>query len=575
MPFRPENGVLVECCDVNMRGNMGFYTSRERHLADLHEAFRTEGIDRRTFLKVAGAAAVAGGLSRNAPFTAEAARRPAIRRQASANSLIYGSNQDISNLDPHTGHDYSITWGQRAVYDSLLRYEGDPAELKPLLATEVVGSPDATTWTIKLAENATFHDGSAVTAEAVQWNFQRLLRKNLGVAWMFAGVMDQDSVKVVDPTTLEIALLKPFAPYDAVLPWLFVANPAVVQQHEVDGDEGEAWLKENEAGGGPFTIKSWDVGSTYEFERYPDYWYQADSGFKPLDSLVWRIIRESSTKRIAMESGELQYGDRFTPEDTAALAADPRFVVNNSPSLTPFAIKLNNQVGPTSDINVRKALSHAFDYEAAIEAVSGRGVVMQGPLATALEPWHRKDLPILGFDMEAAKAALAASEYAGGFELEYVYVTGLTEEELFGLILLERAAELGITVNMVPLVWPDMVARAANAETSPNAMAVYSGTDYVDPDNFLWQAYHSSQAGFWAAASHYKNPAFDKLLEDARADTNPDNRKKFYDEAQLTLVNDAVEIWVYTEIESEIWVAELGNPYDPIMGGDVRAIGYE
>ncbi len=554
---------------------MGFYTSRERHIANLHEAFRTESIDRRTFLKVAGAAAVAGGLSRNASFATEAAVRPAIRGQASSNTLVYGSGQDISNLDPHTGHDYSITWGQRAVYDSLLRYEGNPAELKPLLATEVIGSPDATTWTIKLADNATFHDGSPVTAEAVQWNFQRLLRKNLGVAWMFAGVMDQDSIKVVDPTTLEIALLKPFAPYDAVLPWLFVANPAVVQQHEVDGDEGEAWLKENEAGGGPITIKRWEVGSTYEFERFPDYWYQSDSGFKPLDNFVWRIIRESSTKRIAMESGEVQYGDRFTPEDTAALAADARFVVNNAPSLTPFAIKLNNQVGPTSDINVRKALAHAFDYEAAIEAVSGRGVVMQGPLATALEPWHRKDLPVLGFDMEAAKAALAASEYAGGFEMEYVYVTGLTEEELFGLILLERAAELGITVNMVPLVWPDMVARAANAETAPNAMAVYSGTDYVDPDNFLWQAYHSSQAGFWAAASHYKNPAFDKLLEDARADTNQENRKKLYDEAQLTLVNDAVEIWVYTEIESEIWVAELGNPYDPIMGGDIRSLGYE
>ena len=77
--------------------------------------------------------------------------------------------------------------------------------------------------------------------------------------------------------------------------------------------------------------------------------------------------------------------------------------------MTPFAIKLNNQVGPTSDINVRKALSHAFDYDAAMEAISGRGTVMEGPLATALEPWHKNDLPVLRHDMEAAKAALAAS----------------------------------------------------------------------------------------------------------------------------------------------------------------------
>ncbi|MFN8593203.1 MAG: ABC transporter substrate-binding protein [Thermomicrobiales bacterium] len=553
------------------------YRGQDRHLANLQEALRTESIDRRTFLKVAGAAAIATGLSHDAIVPSGAAsRRPrAVRAQVDANVLVYGSGQDISNLDPHTGHDYSITWGQRAVYDSLLRYEGNPAELKPLLATEVVGSPDATTWTIKLADGATFHDGSQVDAEAVKYNFQRMLRKNLGVAWMFATVMDQDSIKVVDPLTVQIDLLKPFAPYDAVLPWLFVANPKIVQEHDVNGDEGEAWLKENEAGGGPFTIKRWEIGNIYEFERYPDYWFTAQESVKPLDGFVWKIIRESSTKRIAMETGELQYGDRFTPEDTAGLAADARFVVNNAPSLTPFAIKLNNQVGPTSDINVRRALSHAFDYDAAIEAISGRGTIMEGPLASALEPWHKKDLPVLRHDMDAAKAALAESKYADGFEMEYVYVTGLTEEELFGLILLEKAAELGITVNMMPMVWPDMVARAANQDTAPNSMAVYSGTDYLDPDNFLWQAYHSSQAGFWAAASHYKNPEFDKLLEEARADTNKDNRKKLYDDAQVTLVNDAVEIFVYTEIESEIWVKELGNPYDPIMGGDLRAIGYQ
>ena len=91
-------------------------------------------------------------------------------------------------------------------------------------------------------------------------------------------------------------------------------------------------------------------------------------------------------------------------------------------------------------------------------------------------------------------------------------------------------------------------------------MAVYSGADYIDPDNFLWQAYHSSQAGFWAAASHYMNPEFDKILEDARADTNQENRKALYDEAQLMLVNDAVEIWVYTEIPNESLGAGAQRP---------------
>jgi ABC-type transport system substrate-binding protein len=118
-----------------------------------------------------------------------------------------------------------------------------------------------------------------------------------------------------------------------------------------------------------------------------------------------------------------------------------------------------------------------------------------------------------------------------------------------------------------------MVARAETPETAPAMMAVFSGTSYIDPDNFLWQAYHSSQAGFWAAASHYKNPEFDKLLEDARASTDPAQRKELYDQAQLKLVEDAVEIWGMSEIENDAWVKQIGGPvYDPVMGIDTRPI---
>ena len=71
------------------------------------------------------------------------------------------------------------------------------------------------------------------------------------------------------------------------------------------------------------------------------------------------------------------------------------------------------------------------------------------------------------------------------------------------------------------------------------------------------------------------NPELDKLLEDARADTDPDNRKALYDEAQLMLVNDAVELWVYTQIDNDVWVPELTEPWSPVMGADWRNYGYQ
>jgi peptide/nickel transport system substrate-binding protein len=120
-----------------------------------------------------------------------------------------------------------------------------------------------------------------------------------------------------------------------------------------------------------------------------------------------------------------------------------------------------------------------------------------------------------------------------------------------------------------------MVARAADPNTSPGAMAVYAGTDYIDPDNFLWAGYHSSQAGTWSAASHYQNPDFDALLEQARSSTDEATRLDLYTQAQQKLVDDAVEVWVFSDIPLTAWVPELtGNVISQVMGGDLREFGY-
>jgi peptide/nickel transport system substrate-binding protein len=539
-----------------------------RALTELVEAGLSGGVDRRSLIKLAGAAAAASGLAMTFPHAMTRATA-----QADQNIFVYGSGQDISNLDPHTGSDYSIIWGQRAVYDALMRYEGDPPELLPSLAKEVTGSEDAKSWTIVLDERATFQDGSKVDATAVQWNFNRMLTKNKGNAWMFAAVMDQESASVVDEQTVQVDLISPFAPFDLILPYMLIANPAIVAENAGD-DDGESWLLENAAGSGPYTIVRFEPGSLYQFDRFPDYW-NTDLTDGMVDTFVWRIIRESSTKRIALEAGEIQYGDTFSTEDVLALESDDRFIVNQKGSFGPFQLKLNNQVGPTSDINVRKALTSLFDYQAAIDSLSGRGELMNGPLPMGFKPWVNEELPLFTHDMEAAREHLAASAYPDGFDVEYVYVTGLAFEETFGLILLEKAAELNINVTLTPLVWPDMVARASNPETMPGIMCVLASSNYLDPDNYLWAQYHSSQAGSWSAASWFQSEELDALLESGRSTVDPEERKAIYDEAQQLLVDNAVEIWMYSETPNDAWVKELGE--DAIAlggGGDIRTISY-
>lgn len=482
--------------------------------------------------------------------------------------VVAASGQDISNLDPHVGHDYSIASAQKSVYDTLLRYQGNPPVLENLLATEYEANDDASEWTFKLDERAVFHDGTPVTASDVVYSVGRLLRKNKGPAWMFVNIMDENSASALDDHTVVFKLTTPFAPLPLIMPWLFIVNEKLVKEHEQDGDEGEAWLIDHEAGSGPFTIKRWQVGDSYEFEAVPDYWWGWPAEGR-LDGKVWRIIRESSSARLALLNGDAHIAFDLSAEDAAALAKEPDIIVNDRAGLGVMAIKLNNQVGPTSDIQVRKAISYAFDYQAAIDALNGQAIPLEGPLPKALGEFHNPNLDMYTHDMDKAAEELAKSEqYAnGGFELEYVYPTGEQLQEQMGLILLDKLSQLNISVKMTPMVWPDMVAQAQDPETTPAMMAIKSGVSYADPDNFLWQAYHSSQAGFWAAASHYKNPEFDKILEEARATSDHDERVKLYHRAQEILVADAVEVWCQSEFARVAWSKKLGGyEYCPIMG---------
>ena len=479
--------------------------------------------------------------------------------------LIIASGQDVSNLDPHTGHDYSIASTQKSVYDTLLRYYGNPAELVNVLAADYEANDDASVWTVTLDDRAVFHDGSPVTASDVAYSAGRLLRKNLGAAWMFVAVMDEDSAEVVDDQTVVFNLNSPFSPFPLILPWLFVANEEVVKANETDGDEGEGWLLDHEAGSGPFTIKSWNVGDSYEFEAVPDYWHGWPDQGQPLDGYIWKIMRESSSQRLALLAGEIDMAHGLSSDDWVAVSGEPGMMSINEPGLGAFAIKLNNQKGPTADINVRKAIAYAMDYDAVIDALNGRASLMEGPLPN-LGEFNNPDLNIYRLDLDKAKEHLDMSDHADGFELEYVYVTGLQIEEQIGLILLDNLSQIGIDIKLQALVWPDMVARALEVDTAPDMMAVYSGTSYSDPDNFLWQAYHSTQAGFWAAASHYINPDLDKILEDARSTPSHEERVRLYHEAQQILVDDAAEVWIQSQWSSWVWRDDVFYQYTPIMG---------
>ncbi len=457
--------------------------------------------------------------------------------------LVFASRQAVPNLDPHVKTDWSTRTLQQSVYDALLKYEGNPPQIIPWLAESYTASADGKTFTFKLNRKAKFHTGDPVTAEDVKFSFERILELKQGPAVLYMDVVDPASLKVMDNATFQVSLKKPYAPFIATIPWLYIVNKKQVLANVVEKDYGQKWLMDHEAGSGPFKIRRWEQGNLYELDAVDDYW----KGWKRpthIGGYIFKLMQESASHRIALLKGEADLVEGLQTDDYEAIKNNADVKIEEHPGITNFGIKMNNQKGLTANKDIRQAISYAMDYDAFIKIYNGHAVLEEGPIPKAMKG-HAGNLPLYRTDLNKAKQLMAKAGYPnGGFSLEYVYFAGLEEERLIGLVLLDQLKKLNVTLNIVPLPWPQMVGRGSKVDTSPDLMAVFVTPQFNDPDAILTPQFHSSSWGRgYYAVDFYKNPKVDSLIDEARTSMDWPTREKMYGEVQRLLMEDAPEVF--------------------------------
>ena len=487
---------------------------------------------------------------------------PAVEKKS---VLIFASNQDMPNVDPAvTPMSVFTASALIALYDPLLMYRGD--KLQSHLAASVTPSADASEWTIKLAPGARFQDGSPVTAEAVKYTFERVLRIKKGPAWMWLPIMDDKSVAVVDDQTLRVKLTKPFSLFDRTLPNLLVVNPKLVKAND-KGDDGQAWLVNNSAGSGPFKInlENWRNGAQYELLADPNYWKGWPTAGR-LDGYVWKVIRESSAQKLALIKGEVHGAQNISPDDIAELMKTPGLRVEQYTGVSPHRIVMHGRHDSKylSDINVRKALAHAYDYSAVPKIYAGNAEVSKGPVPPPVAGFA-SGLPLYAYDPEKAKAYLAKSPWpTGGFTLDYIYPAGFDVAKNLGAILLAGAAKLNIKINVTPMVWANVLSMRTKSETMPQMISLWLAPLYGDADAQLYSQWHSDSWGR-GNYSFYKNPKVDELLERARQSNDSKVRADLQGQAQRLIVDDSVDIFTAIEKATYVWRSNVkGYVHTPL-----------
>src|ERR1044072_236762 len=188
---------------------------------------------------------------------------------------------EIISLDPADIYEFSSSEYMANTYDRLIALDPQkPSELKWVAAQSYTVSDDGKTCQFKIRPGIKFHSGNDLTAEDVAYSLIRFVKINGNPAFImnqFGLTKDnvQDKVKVVDPMTVSIETDAPYAPsfflnclsYTSV-----VLDKKTLVEHEKDGDFGNAWMKTNEAGSGPFSLKAFKANEALVLDTNDAYW---------------------------------------------------------------------------------------------------------------------------------------------------------------------------------------------------------------------------------------------------------------------------------------------------------------
>jgi peptide/nickel transport system substrate-binding protein len=460
------------------------------------------------------------------------------------NIVTMNTVQIFGTIDPAKISDYTDYMAAVNLYDGLISVDSK-GNLIPELAESWTVSDDAKEVTFKLRADAKFSDGTPVTAADVVYSVDRLLRINQGPATMFIGILTPGSVTAVDDHTVKFTLAKTFSPFLTTVPAIFIVNSKVAEANK-GSDDGQTWFATNVAGAGAYTLKEWDRGAKMTIVRNKDYYKGWGEG--AIDEVRWIITNDEATVRSLAASGELTMTSQFqSPETYKALEGMGRFNIVTQPTGTAFYLKLNSKVAPTDDIHIRRAIALATDYKTIREVIFPGGE-MNGPLPAAFAAFHDASIPAPTYDLEAAKAEVAKSKYAGApIEITLGYVAGTKFEEEISLLMQANLEQIGFKVTQQADPWNRITEIAGKVETTPTVNQIFFGPTYPSPDSMFYSQYHSKSAGTWMSMEWINDPAVDKLIDDARSTGDTAKQAEIYKELQKKLVDMQSDVYLLTQ----------------------------
>lgn len=419
----------------------------------------------------------------------------------------------------------------------------------PDLATSWKTSQDGMKWTFNLRKNVKWSDGKSFTAEDVAFTFNNIvLKKELGANQSSEWIASVEKVNVINPTTVEFQLKKPWSS----LPTYLGYYSGILPKHKFEGVTDPwkfvAFNKQNPVGAGPYKVSRVVSGSSVRLEANPNYW----GGAPKLKEIEFKIIPDTNAQLAQLLSGDVDLISVANPETLERLKSNPNLEVYLQTQNLYYFVALNQADPRFQDVRVRQALLHAIDRPAMIKSIlRGYGQVATGPIAPIQKEFYNSKVAQYPYDPAKARKLLADAGWKPGPDgilqkdgkpLVIEMPTGQYQQLVpITLLVQQYWKDIGVKVDIKTMDWNSWIKQVVVSRDYQGIVAWWSTP--ADPDVLPYYASASAASGYNIPG--YKNAKLDKLLEDGRKASGALARKRVYNEAQTLMANELPYLYLW------------------------------
>lgn len=440
--------------------------------------------------------------------------------EKNSNSIVVSQGSKPKSLDPNMYNEIPALTITEQIFNTLLKVD-ENGNIVPELA-ESFEYVTPTELVIKIKQGVKFHNGDTLTSKDVAFSIKRMLDKPASRVMIDA----ISEVEIVDDYTVKLILSEPSSPL------LFgLAHPLTAILNEKDTLAKNDVIATEPMGTGPYKFIEWGSGEKIELVAFDNYF----EGKPKIDSLTYRAITENSSRLAALETGEIDIAYNMDAIDSGMIEKNPELQLISKPTTSTEYITFNNTKAPFDNKDFRKAVNYALDKQSMSDSIFMGKAIPANSIVNPNVFGHSNDVEGYPYNKEKAIEYLKKSGIQNpSFTL---FVNDNTTRLQLAQIIQANLKEIGIDMKIETLEWGTYLQKTAQGEHQALLGGWVSGTS--DSDIVFFPLLHSSSHGGAGNRAFYTNKELDKVIEEARLTSNPEERKALFMKGQEILQEDA------------------------------------